>query len=77
MMSQSIFSNMEFSQQPENYLDEMFGLSADVLNADLDRQRSILDLDLDGDFKLQQSHPESLEDLLLQGSQGGKYYFHL
>ena len=73
MTSVSLFNNMEFSLQPENYLDEMFGLSADVLAADQDRDGSILDLDLNGDLKLQQSEPESLEDLLLQSPQGGSY----
>lgn len=57
---------MEFSLQPENYLDEMFGLSADILAADLDTDGSILDIGLDGGFKSQQSDQESLEDLLLQ-----------
>lgn len=69
MTTQSLY-DMEFSQQ--NYLDEMFGLSADVLAADLDRDGSILDLDLNGDLKLQQSGPESLEDLLVQSPKGGE-----
>lgn len=74
MTSPSLF-NMEFSQQSENYLDEMFGLSEDVLAADRDRDGSILDQDLYGVLKLRQSQPESLEDLLLQSPQGGNYTF--
>lgn len=39
----SLFDNMEFSLQSENYLDETFGLSAEILSADLNTDGSILD----------------------------------
>ena len=43
MTSMSLFDNMEFSLQSENYLDETFGLSAEILSADLNTDGSILD----------------------------------
>ena len=43
MTSMSLFDSMEFSLQSENYLDETFGLSAEILAADLNTDGSILD----------------------------------
>lgn len=39
----SLFDGMEFPLQSENYLDETFGLSAEILAADLNTDGSILD----------------------------------
>lgn len=71
MTSHSLFSTMEFSLQSENYLDETFGLSADILAADLGSDGSILDFQFGHDgLKPEAGTQGSLEDLLLLDSPG-------
>jgi len=73
---------MDFSQQPEMSLDEMFGLSADIFGADLGSEGSILDLGLDEGLKHHhQPDPQavqtSLEDFILPDNGGGKRILYL
>jgi len=79
MMSSSLFDTMEeFSLQQGNYLDETYELSADIFSAELDTDGSILGLGLgptgvDKQSSMHQPADESLEDLLLPGSDGDSF----
>ena len=77
----SLFENMEFSLQPEDYLDQTFGLSAEILAADLNTDGGILDLGHSFSDGLKPQYPvstltgpdESIDDLLFQDADGGEF----
>lgn len=72
---------MEFSLQPEDYLDQTFGLSAEILAADLNTDGGILDLGHSLGDGLKPQYPvstltgtdESIDDLLFQDADGGSF----
>ncbi|XP_045213351.2 cyclic AMP-dependent transcription factor ATF-4-like [Mercenaria mercenaria] len=64
---------MEFTDQQMNFLEDTFGLSADLFADDLGTDGSILDLGLDGGLKHQTAAQESLEDLLLADSHADSF----
>ena len=66
-----MFDNMEFSLPSENYLDETFGLSAEIMSADLNTDGSILDLGHGLKPQTLLSTEDSISDLF-QDSYGGK-----
>ena len=81
MTSSSLFDSMEFSLQPEDYLDQTFGLSAEILAADLNTEGGILDLGHSFDDGLKSTNPvsslgpdESIDDLLFQDKDGGRFF---
>ena len=69
MAALSLFDAMEFSM-PENCLEESFGLSAEILAADIGSEGSILDSDLGHldclKYEPEQPTSQSFDDLLFE-----------
>ena len=82
----SLFDSMDFniSLQPEDYLDQTFGLSAEILAADLNTDGGILDLGHNFEDGLKSTNQvssgvpdESIDDLLFQDKDGGRYHIDI